>query len=477
MARHGDELIDAIRAGRGTQYLDDLGDLGKRVLANDDYLRTIGRLGDNAAGLLDNIDDGIRAGQDVSSQIRTLFKGADNIPPSLLNKLDEAARLAKQTADELARTGSKFDEVEDLISRSAPRPGSAAAKIASAPAHVQKGILNKPLTLARQWKFKAIGVAAVATPIIIEVESGGAITQATLEGLLDTAEWAMEQDIPYADQILSTAIAAATKISDYKNWLTNSGQNLAVKMALQEKEDGSGFTEESIKRAKGVAIAAQLAEPAGLAIDFYALLRANDMKYGDLPKLEKDKKLAEAIIDRMVERSQFNALEDHQVSKEDVIGYLVENKNIVHSNFVPDRIKEALVAYIPDLELSEEQQQEVERENTQRLQDAFSGVSRKAQEMVRLKNLSGSALSEEFNNVVEQKSLSLFSSFNMFAAKVLDWIGLDSFANHFKRQVIINSMVDDFTNAARGTGNEEETPQASAPQASAVRRPAYAPAP
>jgi hypothetical protein len=71
-----------------------------------------------------------------------------------------------------------------------------------------------------------------------------------------------------------------------------------------------------------------------------------------------------------------------------------------------------------------------------------------AQEMLRVQALSGEGLTNEFNAVVQREDLSLFSSFNMFAAKALEMIGFDGASNYFKKQVVTENLSSAFNQSA-----------------------------
>lgn len=71
--------------------------------------------------------------------------------------------------------------------------------------------------------------------------------------------------------------------------------------------------------------------------------------------------------------------------------------------------------------------------------------------VARIQSLQGSELSSEFNAVVQEENLNIFSSVEMFLAKALDFVGLDKLSDHFKRAIVIDSMVSEFTEVAGST--------------------------
>jgi hypothetical protein len=260
----------------------------------------------------------------------------------LLSKTFSRGGKVTGKADDLAKAATKTGPVKGSINVSAK------ATIEAAPGSIKK-YLGKPMTLGRSMKFAAAGAAVPTAAAVVDVESGGAVSEASIETLFNTAEYAMENGIPYAEETLNTAAKAAKKVAEYSNAEWHAAQNMAVKAALGEKTD-TGYKKENISKAKAAAIGVQITTPLALAADMYFIKRSNNIKYGDLPEQEKQKHLAESVIDRLVERSNFHALKDHPVTEQDIKSYLIENREkLLNSDHIPDDIKQALKAHIPEL--------------------------------------------------------------------------------------------------------------------------------
>lgn len=81
----------------------------------------------------------------------------------------------------------------------------------------------------------------------------------------------------------------------------------------------------------------------------------------------------------------------------------------------------------------------------ERIGGAMDRAKQGADELKRLHDLSGDSLTAEFNKVVQEKNLSLFSSVDMFFATVADWIGNPmNIGDHFKRSVIVKETISQF---------------------------------
>jgi hypothetical protein len=88
---------------------------------------------------------------------------------------------------------------------------------------------------------------------------------------------------------------------------------------------------------------------------------------------------------------------------------------------------------------STEEQDEQTRQELQRIDNEWD----------RINSLSGESLVNEFNAVVQQEGLTMMSSFNMLAASILEAIGFDKAAEHFKKEVLIENLSSEFNQAVQ----------------------------
>ena len=241
----------------------------------------------------------------------------------------------------LSRTEA-LDEYQKIIADGADQTklADAAGKGAKALDEAAKpGMLDNPWTMRRFLRYKALTAGIVAVPVIYEVESGGALSQATIEGMYDVAVWAKEHDLPHADELLSTARYMGQKWCEYSSIGWRAAQNAGIRAALGEGD------EEGIRNAQITAVSLLATQSLGIALDYAFLERENEIRYGHLPQAEQDKLLAADMIDRLVDRCDFNALKDHPVTKEHVKAYLAENKDgLLENGIVPARIRDAVLA-------------------------------------------------------------------------------------------------------------------------------------
>jgi uncharacterized protein YjaG (DUF416 family) len=81
--------------------------------------------------------------------------------------------------------------------------------------------------------------------------------------------------------------------------------------------------------------------------------------------------------------------------------------------------------------------------------EIFASIAfKKAAEISRINDLNGEGLVSEFNAVVKEDNLNMFSSPDMFMETIFDFLGFGSMSNHFKRAVIMESAISDFRQAA-----------------------------
>lgn len=79
------------------------------------------------------------------------------------------------------------------------------------------------------------------------------------------------------------------------------------------------------------------------------------------------------------------------------------------------------------------------------LTERFNIQARYQEQLTRVRSLSGSELQQEFNRVKDEDGLNMSSSTNMFMATALDFFGLDDLADHFRRAVVVEDIMDDMT--------------------------------
>lgn len=77
------------------------------------------------------------------------------------------------------------------------------------------------------------------------------------------------------------------------------------------------------------------------------------------------------------------------------------------------------------------------------LTERFNIQARYQEQLTRVRSLSGSDLQQEFNRVKDEDGLNMSSSTNMFMATALDFLGLDGFADQFRRAVVVEDIMDD----------------------------------
>ncbi len=200
---------------------------------------------------------------------------------------------------------------------------------------------------ARVWvnAHRVLTIAGLGTfaASIYEYSSGGQLTQGTVEGLMAAAEYAKEHDIPGAEEIIDASITAGHAILGYMGWKFQALQNGGIAVALGDGSD------EEIQRARELAIQVQVLNAPALIFDFGLLLRENKIRYSDLPLEEQDRLLAESVLQNITNRAQFNALKDHPVDEEFVKGYLAKNRGFFSTAVIPERIRTAMAAAIPEL--------------------------------------------------------------------------------------------------------------------------------
>jgi hypothetical protein len=473
LANHGDEFMDAIRSGRGTQYLEDLGDVGRRVLANDEYLRTIGRLGDDAGQLLDDVDALISNGDDATESIARLFGGADNIPAGLTSKLDEAASVARETAEQLDNTAGMFDNFN------AQAALSATGRAARAPFRFIRDFLTGNPTRGGLILASVGPATAVYGYALLDKQLGGEITYNAALAFKDSVVSAYEhvtQDMTQEErqEWLANRIHEAETVTRVLNtdlaW--QAGLNMTVAGAMTQ--DGA-----TVEDGKNAAIAYQLTN-AALNPVFWLKTNIRSMVIDEVYEGEsqefRDEQLAAGLIRDLIKTGDCAAMRDHEIPEitgQDLVNTIKDHPEQIAPH-IPERIRNGLMQLYPDAGLEEIFSQVPTATispaaladadiSTEDIRNGAAEANRRVENLARVRNLEGASLSQEFNQVVENEGLTIFSSVNMFVATVLDFIGLEGLANHFKRAVIMDNIVDDFNAAAAGPQQDTAPEAAVAP--------------
>ncbi len=96
------------------------------------------------------------------------------------------------------------------------------------------------------------------------------------------------------------------------------------------------------------------------------------------------------------------------------------------------------------------------RQAREKVEEASRATTQSARELMRIKALSGESLTQEFNKVVEDKGLSIFSSPKLILVSILDFIddlvgdtiagalGLDKMSSMMKKEIIAENTISQF---------------------------------
>jgi hypothetical protein len=390
--RFHDEFLDAIRAGNVDDFLTRSGAAGDAV-RNSDIFTNVLRLGDDAAGVIDDIDAGIRNGRVNSDAMARFFGGADNIPAGLTGRMDDAAGAFREAAEQHGRTANTVDDALGLKNRVS-------------------------LALLRTRNYALIAGASL---IGVEFASGHALSSWLANRTLDVAHGLEDIDPELAQRVAEQGLETVMFAADVADTSRNALFNYAATMLEEEgRED-----EAVVLRVVGVISSANIY--AGVLI-------------------AEEGERAEEFIKR---------LDDAGISREQLTTCLNNNPHI--RNRIEDTIGVSLATSLPGL---------TERTDAPEssLREDFAQAARRAEEISRVNALSGEGLSAEFNNIVAEDSLGMFSSMNMFLASVFDAIGIDFIADHFKRQIVMDSAMDDFNSAVQNITNTVSSPEADVDQ-------------
>lgn len=326
-----DDVTDFIRNSGiegAAQYADNLPS-GMRSL--------LGSLGDDVAERFADMGRVMREGGDIdAAALRNFGESAPELLPTLTRIADTwgdvgqtSARILATGADDVAETGA---DAAQSIGRTYTSGDRLSVRLLRGGA-----IAGGTVT------------AASAAAAVIEVHTGGALSQMTFEALIDAAEYAREHDLPFAEDLAQTAFEATAQIYEYANAGRTSIHNGVVMEALGG--DPESASAEDIASARARSIGWQLTNPAGLAVDAYLVSQRVRLENPGMSAEDRDVLVADALIDRLVENANVSALTsiDEEITREDVEGYMRDHASEIAA-LPSTRTRDALVAAVPGLD-------------------------------------------------------------------------------------------------------------------------------
>jgi hypothetical protein len=183
---------------------------------------------------------------------------------------------------------------------------------------------------------------------VIEVETGGALSQAALTGAANGLRYAVENGDISFDQLEST-IEGLDYMGRVMNSFDKAAQNAAV-MASMGFEPDDGYDEDAIQRGRITAVS-WLMTPHNLG----ALTVKNGLRMAVVDEYfsdeaEGNKYLAEEFLKDIQERAQATALGDNQITETDITTALAEGlQNPISRRLIPARLEDGLRQVHPEL--------------------------------------------------------------------------------------------------------------------------------
>lgn len=331
------EFVAGIPAIPG--YILDLADMGSEKLGYDLYEGSAGSYIQGKASSLIDLTDPVRwAGAEPEITSET----DQNIVDYTETGLDIASIFAGGAG--LLKLGSRGSKTLGAAGRSA---GHAADDVARAGTSFFGKTLTRGELLTINTAFATIGMAPVGAAAY-EVYSGGALSDMVIENSIETVKKGIESGIINAEN-LDDYTDAASSILQIMNPLSTTLQNQAVHQVMGRTENP---TPEQIQAGKIASISTMLVTPQSM-VTTMAKYQIRAAAADDMFETQDqaDKFIAEKFIDDIIEGSEVNALEGHQVTRDDVKTALIsmrENHTLTNS-LIPDRLENGLQQIWPEL--------------------------------------------------------------------------------------------------------------------------------
>jgi len=425
-----DNLVAAIRGGNLDSFLRNTE--GAAALANNPlFMRTMAKLGDNIR-YLDEVENALVAGRAVNPEEFLARLGVNagddvavNLTRGLANYNDVIAAGARSSADvtdRLAALEQRLDSarppratVADYSTVSAStgfRHLSYGVLRSSADWFMEKGILGQVagggLRVAAgtvRWGVPVLGTALVGV-VGANYMSGGDTTRAIADAANGTLDWT-------ANQLQATSPETAA----FLRQLGPDAGEFLLQVMSQPVDTASQFIQQTAR---------------------YRGLTLSEEQANSLAQFLNGNPLMAALT-----------AGGYNVDPQEMIRIYRESTSQADPAAYVQRTLQQRLG-LTDAQMAEYVQRGEElRSGAGQMVERLRGYQR---ELGRMQSLAGEGLTTEFNRVVQNNNLNLFSSVSMFLATVLDFLGLNSLADHFKRSVVVDATISQFGDRFNLTG-------------------------
>jgi hypothetical protein len=274
--------------------------------------------------------------------VRLLTRQVDEAAPVVARQADEVAPVVARTTDDAAALAAARRTADDVV---AAIPGLT-SRFTSAVGN----FFSKPMTLGGIMTFN-LGLAATQFGIAaVEVNTGGALSEAALRTVVSTTRAAIQSGAVNAET-LERHIDGIGAIASVFNAIDKSAQNAAVAGVMLGFADQN--SPEAIAAGKNMAASWLLQPGNAAAILGKHMLRAQVIDDAIPDRAAADRALAERFVDDIVRQSQVHALGDNQVTRDDIKAHIArvmaEPNNPLGQVFREGRVANGMRQMWPDL--------------------------------------------------------------------------------------------------------------------------------